>query len=239
MRIFRGPDSLRLWLEQRAIEMRRKPTKAELHLRKHLRQHGYHVDAQKVFGRYIVDFYLRQHRLVIEVDGGSHRLATQRAYDQRRTRYLYASHKVAVLRFSNREVMDGTFQHRLPTPKAIERRPLKPAPVTNTPKFSRRRAGHLTTLISAEAALGCRSHSDDATVPCGDRRPQGQSRDDGEQVSIAMPHTDTPSPCTAGSCATSRADGSSTGRVPSVPQHQASGERCGLVGSSPTTPSGN
>ena len=55
---------------------------------------------QHPIGRYVVDFYCHEHRLVIEIDGGQH--APER--DARRTAFL-TRQGLTVLRFWNNEVL--------------------------------------------------------------------------------------------------------------------------------------
>ncbi len=57
---------------------------------------------QHPIGRYFVDFYCHERRLVIEIDGGQH--TSER--DQERTAYL-ESRGLTVLRFWNNEVRDN------------------------------------------------------------------------------------------------------------------------------------
>jgi len=52
-------------------------------------------------GRYIVDFYNHDNRLVIEIDGSIH--DTTKEYDKNRDAYLYAG-GYKVLRFNNSEI---------------------------------------------------------------------------------------------------------------------------------------
>jgi very-short-patch-repair endonuclease len=61
---------------------------------------------QRPVDRYIVDFYLPQHRLVIEIDGDTHGEAGQQRYDAEGTQRLEAlGHRV--LRFTNAEVREN------------------------------------------------------------------------------------------------------------------------------------
>ena len=68
--------------------MRRAPTYAERSLGKALRQTSLHFRRQAPFGPYIVDFVCRAHRLIVEVDGGIHRLADVAARDLERETWL-------------------------------------------------------------------------------------------------------------------------------------------------------
>ncbi len=58
---------------------------------------------QHPIGKYIVDFYCPQSRLIIEIDGDSH--GDSQEYDRQRTEWL-ESQGYQVIRFSNREVKE-------------------------------------------------------------------------------------------------------------------------------------
>jgi very-short-patch-repair endonuclease len=55
-------------------------------------------------GKYIVDFYSFDKKIVIEIDGDSH--AKQEEYDQRRENYL-ESLGLKIIRFNNRDIMNN------------------------------------------------------------------------------------------------------------------------------------
>ena len=61
------------------------------------------VNRQKVIGRYIVDFYCAQAKLIIEVDGSQHYDESGIASDKQRDNY-FISQGYTVLRYSNRDV---------------------------------------------------------------------------------------------------------------------------------------
>jgi very-short-patch-repair endonuclease len=87
----------------RERQLRHNQTFTEQRLWSALRRSRYfRFRRQHRIGRYIVDFYCSEVRLVIEVDGGVHEM--QRAYDQRRDARLrrLGNH---VLRFRNEEVL--------------------------------------------------------------------------------------------------------------------------------------
>jgi very-short-patch-repair endonuclease len=89
----------------RERKLRRNQTRSEQRLWSALRRSRYfHFRRQHRIGRYIVDFYCAEVRLVIEVDGGVHEM--QRDWDQRRDTHLRSlgNH---VLRFRNEEVLEG------------------------------------------------------------------------------------------------------------------------------------
>ena len=67
---------------------------------------GYHIRRQHIIDEYITDFVCLKKKLVIEVDGGYHNIAEQKAYDEARTKYL-ESEGYKVMRFTNEQVMTG------------------------------------------------------------------------------------------------------------------------------------
>jgi very-short-patch-repair endonuclease len=99
-----------LWdkLKPIAREMRSKPTQAENLLWKKLRSHqlcGMKFRRQHNIERFIVDFYCRDPKLVIEVDGPIHQYQVEE--DAIRQEFL-ESQKLKVLRFSNDVVLNDT-----------------------------------------------------------------------------------------------------------------------------------
>ena len=91
---------------RRARLLRRDATGAEKKLWQHLRQppfKAHHFRRQATIGPYFADFASHQLRIVIEVDGGRHSLAS----DEIRTRYLEAN-GYRVLRFWNNDVLQNT-----------------------------------------------------------------------------------------------------------------------------------
>ncbi|MBR1760159.1 MAG: endonuclease domain-containing protein [Schwartzia sp.] len=61
------------------------------------------VNRQKVFGKYILDFYCASAKIAIEVDGSQHYEEDGQAKDEERDTYL-SEQGITVLRYSNREV---------------------------------------------------------------------------------------------------------------------------------------
>ena len=87
----------------RRKELRNKGTKAEAILWKQLKDRqlgGAKFRRQHGLGRYIVDFFCPEFRVVVELDGGGHELEEQIKYDRERTKYL-ESLGIRVVRFSN------------------------------------------------------------------------------------------------------------------------------------------
>jgi very-short-patch-repair endonuclease len=91
---------------ERRRELRRTLTDAERLLWRHLRsnQAGVKFRRQETVGPYILDFYCREARLAIEVDGDGHTAPDKIAYDQRRTKFLNQQ-GIEVLRFGNLDVL--------------------------------------------------------------------------------------------------------------------------------------
>ena len=91
--------------KDKARELRSNPTEAERLPWKHIRRHqlgGYRFRRQHPLGRYIVDFFCFEQRLVIEIDGGQH--SELGIYDSERTEWLEAN-RCQVLRFWNNQVL--------------------------------------------------------------------------------------------------------------------------------------
>jgi very-short-patch-repair endonuclease len=65
---------------------------------------GFRFNRQKPLGAFIVDFYCRKAKLVIEVDGGIHLKEEIRREDQNKDEY-FESIGLRVLRFTNEEVL--------------------------------------------------------------------------------------------------------------------------------------
>jgi predicted helicase/very-short-patch-repair endonuclease len=93
-------------LKPYAREMRKNPTPAEDALWQHLRlnQLGVKFRRQHAIGPFIVDFYAREARLIIEVDGPIHE--KQKEYDEMRQAYL-ESLGYRVVRFTNEQVLQN------------------------------------------------------------------------------------------------------------------------------------
>ncbi len=84
--------------------LRKNMTKEERHLwYDFLRGYPVRFLRQKVLGKYIVDFYCSQAKLVIELDGSQHYENDALIYDQERTEFL-ERYGLAVLRIPNNEI---------------------------------------------------------------------------------------------------------------------------------------
>jgi len=119
-------------LKPYAREMRKNPTPAEDALWQHLRlnQLGVKFRRQHAIGPFIVDFYAREARLIIEVDGPIHE--TQKEYDEMRQAYL-ESLGYRVVRFTNEQVLQN-MDAVLATLQKVLSRPHSPAPSPYTGK---------------------------------------------------------------------------------------------------------
>ena len=87
-----------------ARQLRKEMTKEERHLwYDFLRTYPIRFSRQKVLGKYIVDFYSAQARLVVELDGSQHYTEQGQAYDRERDAIL-SGLRLKVLRFSNAQI---------------------------------------------------------------------------------------------------------------------------------------
>ena len=98
-----------LWEKMKSIahEKREKPTEAEKALWQKLRMHRLHglkFRSQHSLGPFIVDFYCKEVKLIIEVDGEIHRYQVEE--DNIRQEFLQ-NLKYKVLRFSNDTVLNN------------------------------------------------------------------------------------------------------------------------------------
>jgi very-short-patch-repair endonuclease len=94
-------------LKERARELRKNMTEAEVKLWVHIRKKqvfDLQFYRQRPIGNYIIDFYCPDAKLVIEVDGGQHFEDEGREYDEKRDAFLH-SLKLKVLRFSNLDIL--------------------------------------------------------------------------------------------------------------------------------------
>lgn len=81
-------------------------TKEEKHLwYDFLKRIPYTVNRQKVFGRYIVDFFIAEAKIVIELDGSQHYTESGEMYDKERDTY-FNDCGIMVLRYTNRQIHD-------------------------------------------------------------------------------------------------------------------------------------
>jgi len=91
-------------LRAHSQRLRREMTKEERHLwYDFLKLQSFHTHRQKVFGHYIVDFYIASAKIVIELDGSQHYAEENQQKDQERDLFLQ-SLGLLVLRYSNADV---------------------------------------------------------------------------------------------------------------------------------------
>lgn len=91
--------------EQARKTLRKSATPQEIILWSRLRrkQLGYKFRRQHSVGRYIVDFYCPEKKLIIELDGWQHKEENNYGYDIERTKFL-ESLGFKVVRFWNNEI---------------------------------------------------------------------------------------------------------------------------------------
>ena len=93
----------------KARALRRNQTKPEAMLWERLRNRnlqGFKFRRQHIINDYIVDFFCREKRLVIEIDGPYHNDAIQQGLDKKREATLIEN-GYYLLRFENREVLEN------------------------------------------------------------------------------------------------------------------------------------
>lgn len=97
------------WLQDYATEQKRNATPTELALlgvlAEVLPRHKLHCDFQFPIGKYILDFFIPEVRLCVEVDGAHHFTKEGRLHDQRRRRWLWKHKGIRVVRFPNSRVV--------------------------------------------------------------------------------------------------------------------------------------
>jgi len=89
--------------------MRARQTPAEnlfWHFVRRRQINGYKIRRQHTVGRYIVDFYCPQFRLVIEIDGDIHKNPATKVLDEVRTDY-FLSQGYQVIRFTNDQILNS------------------------------------------------------------------------------------------------------------------------------------
>lgn len=94
-------------LTENARILRKNMTKEERRLwYEYLRNYPIRFYRQKVLGKYIVDFYCAEAKLVLELDGSQHYDEEQMRYDQQRTADL-EKFDLLVVRIPNNEVNEN------------------------------------------------------------------------------------------------------------------------------------
>jgi very-short-patch-repair endonuclease len=92
-------------LLDRRRELRTKPTPQEEKLWWYLKDKrtGYKFRRQHSVGGYILDFYCKEKRLIVEIDGGIHQTSEAHEYDKVRDKF-FTELDYKVLRFRNNEI---------------------------------------------------------------------------------------------------------------------------------------
>ena len=92
------------YLTQFSQELRTNMTKEEKHLwYDFLKKIPYTINRQKVIGKYIVDFYCAEAKIVIELDGSQHYEQEAKKKDAERDGFL-SEQGITVLRYTNIEI---------------------------------------------------------------------------------------------------------------------------------------
>ena len=88
-----------------AKSLRKNMTKEEKHLwYDYLKGHTFRFIRQKIFGKYIADFYCAKAKLVLELDGAQHYEEEAIELDKERTEFLERTYGLKVLRILNKDV---------------------------------------------------------------------------------------------------------------------------------------
>ena len=91
-------------LNTAAKDLRKNMTKEEKHLwHDFLKTYPIQFNRQKIIGNYIVDFYCKRAKLVIEIDGRQHSMKENRASDAKRDEEL-GKMGIMVLRYTNKNI---------------------------------------------------------------------------------------------------------------------------------------
>jgi very-short-patch-repair endonuclease len=99
------------FLRNRRIQLMKRTTPAEREVKRMLKYLRIYYKPQKAFFHkgtlYVVDFFLPNKKIVIEVDGIQHSIDQRQVeYDKRRTEFLESKRGVKVIRFTNSEVLE-------------------------------------------------------------------------------------------------------------------------------------
>lgn len=90
-------------------ELCKNPTKSEWGLRRYLQRKGIKFKFQKILGNFIYDFFFKNRRLIIELDGGYHSSDRQTIKDLEKEKYANEC-GFKLLRFENDMVYDGNIR---------------------------------------------------------------------------------------------------------------------------------
>ncbi len=98
------------------LQLRNKPTKAEIIVGDYLYENKIHFQFQRGFivpFHRIVDFYIPRRNIIIEVDGGYHNEIE--AKDRRKDELWSEQREMTTIRILNEEVYNGSFKEKLYT----------------------------------------------------------------------------------------------------------------------------
>ena len=104
--------SNKIEIKERTQDLRKNSTKAEKVLWEYLSNKKFEnlkFRRQHSFGYYIVDFYCKEKKLLIEIDGDSHYTKNTIIYDNIRTKFLVSLNS-KVIRFTNSEIIENIEQ---------------------------------------------------------------------------------------------------------------------------------
>ena len=124
------PEALRQKMTEVAKTLRHTPTAPESMLWQNLRgkQRGYKVRRQQPIGVFVVDFYIPQARLIVEIDGLIH---TEQQDKDRERQALLEQLGLKFLRFSTAQVE----QNLLQVPHTIDNAVLAPLSLDGGPEL--------------------------------------------------------------------------------------------------------
>ena len=92
-----------------ANELRKNMTKEEKHLwYDFLKDYPVRFSRQKIIGKYIVDFYSSQAKMIIELDGSQHFEKKGQKYDSKRDEYL-KEYGLRIIRIPNNEINENFY----------------------------------------------------------------------------------------------------------------------------------
>lgn len=97
-------------------ELRENATEAEKIFYKYLEDHRVNFEFQKILCPdkcYIVDFFLVDYKVVVEIDGGYHDNEEQQQKDWQRSLEIYRKFGYKTFRLKNNQIFSGKFEEKL------------------------------------------------------------------------------------------------------------------------------
>lgn len=103
-------------LKARKLELLQRTTPSQRNAEKKIKRiaidvFGFNVKSERIFRPYILDIYIQNIKVGIEIDGGVHN--KKESYDDRRDQFLWDRHGVKVYRFTNDEVKTKAFKQAI------------------------------------------------------------------------------------------------------------------------------